>query len=62
MFSRLERFVCWGGKHLPKIEGLKIQDIKGIITKERRYKRGRKKYQQLMEDTVLVWNRRKDSS
>lgn len=45
-----------------KLEGLKIQAIEGIITEERRYKRERKKYQQLMEDTTLVWKRRKDSS
>lgn len=49
-------------KHLTKIEGLKMQDIEGIITKVRRYKRERKKYQQVMEDTVLAWKRRKDSS
>lgn len=37
-----------------KIERLKIQDIEGTITKERRFKRRRKKYQHLMVDTVLV--------
>lgn len=39
-----------------------MQDIEGIINKERRYQRGREQYQQPMEDRSLAWERRKDSS
>ena len=46
-----------GGK-VPITERFKMQDIEEIINKDRRCKRGRKQYQQLMENTRVAWKRR----